>query len=100
MKKNNLPNGIVAFAADDVTNAVVETARRLGIVFGVEAWESSGERLGSEAHLERLDGLVGANTGGSVVLATDERQIEDMVAAAGPIVASQPNAAGPQIVVN
>ncbi|HEY1524868.1 MAG TPA: hypothetical protein VGH51_01415 [Candidatus Angelobacter sp.] len=23
MKKNNLPNGIVAFAADDVTNALI-----------------------------------------------------------------------------
>ena len=78
---------IVNGASDDITNAVVETARRFGIVIGMEAWDSSGERLGSEAHLERLDGLVGASTGGSVALATDEKQIEDMVAAAGPIVA-------------
>jgi hypothetical protein len=78
---------VVNGAPDDVTIAVVETARRLGVAVGVEAWDVGGDQLGSEAHLVRLGELISASTGGSADLATDDKQMEEMITAAGPIVA-------------
>ncbi len=69
---------------DERTVAVLDQAQRLGITVGVEAWHAAGEALDPEAHLARVAALA---SGGDFVgtLATDDRQLEEMVAVAGPV---------------
>jgi hypothetical protein len=72
------------------TAAVVEAARRLGIVVPVETWDPDGERLDADAHRERLDRMVNGGDPGSAgvhTLATHQGQLAEMVEAAGPVVA-------------
>jgi hypothetical protein len=68
---------------DDLTTAVLEEAARRGLAVGVEAWQEGGEALGPEAHRARLEDL--AQAGGVVTLATDGRQLAEMVDVAGPV---------------
>jgi hypothetical protein len=68
---------------DDLSRAVLDEAARGGVAMGVEVWEDGGEELGPEAHCGRLEDVI-AN-GGVVTLATDGRQIDEMVAVAGRV---------------
>jgi hypothetical protein len=76
---------------DDISGAVIDTAARLGISIGVEAWSADGDWLRPDAHLQRLGPLVSAGFGGAHALCTGEKQIEDMIVAAGPIIAWRPS---------
>ena len=69
---------------------VVDAAAALGVRVPVEAWDPDGDRLDAQAHRDRLRQLVlgGVPAGnGLCTLATDQRQISEMIEAAGPIVA-------------
>jgi hypothetical protein len=68
---------------DDLSRAVVEEAARSGVAVGVEAWQEGGDELRPEAHRARLAEL--AWSGGAVTLATDGRQLDEMVGVAGPV---------------
>jgi thiamine pyrophosphate-dependent acetolactate synthase large subunit-like protein len=70
---------------DDRTQLALETASRLGVTVAVEVWDLAGPVLDAEAHLLRLQALVGA--GGEAAIATDPAQMDEMLAVAGPIVA-------------
>jgi hypothetical protein len=48
-------------------------------------WTDDGDPLDADAHLARLEGIVGG--GGQVAIATDPAQLGEMLAVAGPIVA-------------
>ncbi len=74
----------------EATAVVVEAAAALGVAVPVEAWDPGGDRLDADAHRERLRRLVsgGHPAGGRLcTLATDPRQLSEMIGAAGPIVA-------------
>ena len=76
---------------DSTTAAVLDAASELGVGVGVEAWTPDGPPLGPDEHLTRLDVLAGS--GGVSMLGTDLRQIDEMVAVAGPVRAWTPDAA-------
>jgi hypothetical protein len=81
---------IVDASGGEQTEAVVEAARRLGIMVPVETWDPDGERLDADAHRARLGRMVNAGGPGSAgvhSLATDQSQLAEMVQAAGPVVA-------------
>ena len=63
---------------------MLEQGLRLGIPIALEAWQADGERLDAEAHLARLSALAGGRPD-VVSLATDDHQLADMIAVAGPI---------------
>jgi hypothetical protein len=68
------------------TSAVLAEATRLGVGVGVEVWDADGEPAGAEQHLTRLRALVSRGPGASTsTLATDPRQLAEMVDAAGPV---------------
>jgi len=71
------------------SQAVLREAARLGVGLGIEVWQEGGQALDADAHLERLGDLAGAEPagrGGAVAtLATDGRQLDEMVDAAGPV---------------
>ncbi len=72
------------------TGLIVDAAAGLGIRVPVEAWDPEGDRLDAEAHRERLRRLLlgGLPTGDRLcTLATDPRQLSEMIGVAGPIVA-------------
>jgi len=61
----------------------------LGVRVPVEAWWPGGEALDADAHRGRLRRLVHGDETGVAGLATDERQLDRMIAVAGPVVAWQ-----------
>jgi len=72
------------------SRAVLNEAARLGVGFGVELWQADGEATGVDAHLARLGDLTsgsdpGAGGGAVATLATDGRQLDGMLEAAGPV---------------
>jgi hypothetical protein len=72
------------------TALVVEAARSLGVDVPVEVWDADGPPLDAEVHRERLRRLMGGENAappGPHRLATDGRQLGEMIDAAGPIVA-------------
>ena len=74
----------------EATAPVADAAARLGIRVPLEAWDPDGDRLDADAHRERLRRLVlgGVPAGnGLCTLATDPRQLAEMIDLAGPIVA-------------
>jgi hypothetical protein len=74
----------------EATEAIVDAAAALGIRVPVEAWDPEGDRLDADAHRDRLRQLVvGGSPAGEWIctLATDRRQLPEMIDAAGPIVA-------------
>ncbi len=81
---------VIDLADAEATTAVVHAAAALGIAVPVEAWDPDGDRLDADAHLERLRRLIlgGLPAGGApCTLATDPRQLPEMIEVAGPIVA-------------
>jgi hypothetical protein len=74
-------------AAGERRSAVLAEAARLGVGIGIEAWDSDGEACGAGDHQARLDALVSGQPPGTVTstLATDPRQLAEMVDAAGPV---------------
>jgi Thiamine pyrophosphate enzyme, central domain len=81
---------IVDGSGEGQTAAVVDAARRLGVVVPVEAWDPEGARLDADGHRERLGRMInGGDPGTAAVptLATDQGQLAEMVEAAGPVVA-------------
>ncbi len=75
------------------TQVVLDAAAALGVRVGVEAWVPDGPALAPEEHLTRLEQLAGGGGVGSV--RTDPRQLDEMVAVAGPVRAWTDDAAGP-----
>jgi hypothetical protein len=69
---------------DESTQAVLEQGRRLGVPIALEAWRADGERLGPDAHLARLTAQAGGRPD-VVSLATDDHQLAEMIAVAGPV---------------
>jgi hypothetical protein len=69
----------------EVHERLLDVAARLGVVVALEVWAEEGDVSGAHTHRRRLSDLV--VTGGVSTLATDERQLEEMEAVAGPIVA-------------
>lgn len=70
---------------DAATSLVVDFARSHGIEVGIEAWLPGGDPLDAEAHQGRLDRLVVAGGGGIATISTNEAQLDEFVAAAGPL---------------
>lgn len=68
--------------------AALEAARALGAPVAVEAWPASGgDALDAAVHEARLRELATSATSRVVAIAPDASQLDEMVAAAGPIVA-------------
>ena len=65
--------------------SALEAAARLGVAVPVEVWGDDGAALDADAHEARLRALV--RDGGQAAIATDPRQLDEMLAVAGPIVA-------------
>jgi thiamine pyrophosphate-dependent acetolactate synthase large subunit-like protein len=66
--------------------AVMAEASRRGIGLGVEAWDDDEAPCGAEQHLARLGALVSGGFGPATsTLATDPRQLAEMVDVAGPV---------------
>jgi len=63
----------------------LEAAARLGVPVAVERWSPDGDLVDAAAHAERLARIVA--DGGTVSLATDPTQLDDVVAVAGPVTA-------------
>ncbi len=81
---------VIDLAQAEATALVSDAAAALGIRVPVEAWDPDGDRLEADAHRERLRRLVlgGVPAGnGLCTLATDPRQLSEMIEVAGPIVA-------------
>jgi hypothetical protein len=72
--------------ADEV-HLLLDAAASLGINLAVEVWDSDGERLGSDEHRERLEKAALGSVHGTFSLATDPIQLDQMIEAAGPVVA-------------
>jgi acetolactate synthase-1/2/3 large subunit len=70
---------------DEATALALDAASRLGVAVPVEVWDPSGPVLDAAAHERRLRELV--EGGGQAALATDPAQLDEMLAAAGPVVA-------------
>jgi hypothetical protein len=68
-----------------VHRRLLAVGARLGVDVPVERWSPEGHAIDAPTHLERLEELV--RSGGEVAVATDGRQLEEMVEVAGPIVA-------------
>jgi hypothetical protein len=67
-------------------NAVLAEAARLGVGIGIEAWDSAGEPCSAGDHVARLDALVSGQPGAvESALATDPRQLAEMMDVAGPV---------------
>jgi hypothetical protein len=66
---------------------VLAEAERLGVGIGVEAWDEDAGPCGVGDHLARLEDLVSPVLSAQVpaTLATDPRQLAEMVEAAGPV---------------
>jgi hypothetical protein len=72
---------------DPGVSAVMEAASSLGVAVALEVWDSEGVSLDADEHVERLRRLVVADDPAVSSLATDGSQLDDMVEAAGAIVA-------------
>jgi hypothetical protein len=70
----------------EVHERLLEVAARFGVPVPVEVWADDGDPLDAPAHHRRLADLVATRTGRSR-LATDPRQLAEMVDVAGPVVA-------------
>jgi hypothetical protein len=77
---------VVNGAVGEWGSAVLAEAARLGVGIGIEAWDREGQPCGAEDHVERLDALVSGQPGAvTSTLATEPRQLAEMVEAAGPV---------------
>jgi hypothetical protein len=76
----------VVDGAGEWTSAVLAEASRLGVGIGVEVWDPDVAPSTAEQHLARLDVLVSGDLGSCTSpLATDRRQLAEMVDVAGPV---------------
>ncbi len=69
------------------TEALLETAARLGIGLGVEVWDPEGPGLSADEHRERLRRLAFSPEQEVQRIRTDPSQLDRMVEAAGSIIA-------------
>jgi hypothetical protein len=77
---------VVDSGGGERTSAVLAEASRLGVGIGVEAWDPDVAPSSAEQHLARLDDLVSGDPGAvTSTVATDPRQLAEMVDAAGPV---------------
>lgn len=72
---------------DDMTRAVLDAADELGLGVGVEVWSDDGEALDADTHLARLHTLSVTATSSTATIATDHAQRQQMIDAAGRVVA-------------
>jgi len=81
---------VIDLAEAEASAVIAEAAAPLGVRIPIEAWDPDGERLDAEAHGERLRRLVLGELptgGGPCTLATDPRQLPEIIEAAGSIAA-------------
>jgi hypothetical protein len=78
---------VVNGTPDAITLGLLDEAARMGIGVGVEAWDGAGPALDGAAHMDRLRRLIVTRTQDVVGLSTDGGQIDEMIEAAGPIIA-------------
>jgi Thiamine pyrophosphate enzyme, central domain len=72
----------------DEVLAVAEAAASLGVELPLEAWDVAGGKLDADAHEQRLSRLVmSGDTPVPMAIATSADQMDEIVAAAGPVVA-------------
>ena len=69
---------------DEATRAVLEQGALLGIPIGLEVWQPDGRAVDADAHVERLTALA-SGSADVVTLATDGRQLTEMIDVAGPV---------------
>ena len=75
----------VVDSIDEVHERLLKVAARLGVAVPVEVWRPDGDLLDADTHLRRLESLIAGDR--CVSIATDPRQMEEMLAVAGPVVA-------------
>lgn len=78
---------VVDGPVSEIVMAVLEVGDALGAPVGVEVWDPSGPRLDVDAHRDRLRSLAAVERSIVAPLATDGRQMAQMIDAAGPVVA-------------
>jgi hypothetical protein len=81
------PGRSVLAVVEEVPDAVLDAAGSLDVAIPVEVWSPDGAALDADAHQARLRRLVHAEASEVVTLATDPRQFDRMVDAAGEVVA-------------
>jgi Thiamine pyrophosphate enzyme, central domain len=77
----------VTDAVDDRTASVIDAAARWGVAVPVERWSDDGPALDADTHAARLAGLLASDRPAPAALATDPRQLDEMVEVAGDVVA-------------
>ncbi len=71
----------------DADAELMEVADGLGIPVVLELWDPDGPALDAEAHRRRLAAALASPRSSVLSLATDRRQLDDMIEAAGPVTA-------------
>lgn len=79
------PTLAVLDGLSETDTALLDVARSLGVEVAVEIWAPDGPPLGADEHRDRLRGLV--ERGGVEQVGYDPRQLDELVAVAGPVVA-------------
>jgi hypothetical protein len=72
---------------DDKSVAALEAGSRLGVGVGVEMWSPEGPAIDAADHVKRLQGLTLTQSHRCERLKTDARQLDHMIAVAGPLIA-------------
>ncbi|MDV8071018.1 hypothetical protein R4P64_31360 [Rhodococcus sp. IEGM 1366] len=70
--------------------ALLELADRLRVAVPVEAWVEDGDALDYTVHVERVCAAMHSSASSVMTLATDSRQLSEMIDIAGPVVAWRP----------
>jgi hypothetical protein len=79
---------------DDAAQALLSCAEGWGMGLGVESWDPGGDVLAADLHRDRVAELIAPGPTRVNTLATDPRQLQDLVEVAGPVSAwTSPTAA-------
>lgn len=70
---------------DDAAQAVLACAQGWGIGLGVESWDPAGDVLDADLHRDRVTELIASGPTRVGTLATDPRQLHDLMEVAGPL---------------
>jgi len=69
------------------SSALLAVGEELGLPIAVEVWDADGPRIDADTHADRLTTAVYGSGSAVLPLATDPRQLVEMVDVAGPVVA-------------
>jgi hypothetical protein len=81
------PLVVVDGPLDDTEAELLDAAEALGIPVVLELWDPDGPALDAEAHRSRLAAALASPRSSVLSLATDRRQLDEMIVAAGPVTA-------------